>query len=150
MWKDRLGMKGHVTIELRDRLGVLKEVREANLILTDGLEIAADLLGGLGGQTKLQAIAIGDNGTAPSVSDTDIIGTELGRQTTSNSQPSSGLARFVSTFAAGVATGTWREASIADTNAAKGARKCAARVAFGDITKGAGDSMTVTWDITFS
>ncbi len=100
-------------------------------------------------------MAAGDSNTAPVVGDTDLVGSELGvgvnrYAVTVNSQPSSGLARFVADFTAGICTGTWRELVIADTYAAKGARKCLSRVVFGDVIKGALDTITVTWEITFS
>jgi len=152
------GIKGHLKIEHRGPDGKLKEVREIdNLILTDGLEIFADLLVGSGGtqinpgQTAIAVIAAGSDNTAPTVADTDLV-TPLpsDRAVTVNSQPSSALARFVANFTAGIATGTWRELVLADTDAAKGARKCASRVVFGDMIKGALDTIAVTWEITFS
>jgi len=154
--EERKGVRGLVTIEHFGPDGELKQHLERNLILTDGLEIFADLLVGAAGtqinpgQTAVAAMGVGDNNTAPVVGDTDLVGTELGFTTTINTQPSSALARFISTFAAGVGTGTWRELVLADTNAAKGARKCVSRVVFGDIVKGALDVITVTWEITFA
>ena len=154
-------VRGLVTIEHFGPDGELKQHLEKNLILTDGLEIFADLLVGSGGtqinpgQTALAAMAAGDSNTAPVVGDTDLVGNEFGTGTnryavTTNSQPSSGLSRFIANFTAGICTGTWKELVLADTYAAKGARKCVSRVVFGDIVKGALDVITVTWEITFA
>lgn len=156
--EEKCKIKGHVKIEHKTKDGV-KITEVNNLILTDGFEIVADLLVGSGGtqinpsQPVITIIAAGSNNTAPSISDTDVITpivTGGDRAATINSQPSSGLGRFVAQFGAGVATGTWRELALADTNAAKGARKCFSRVVFGDIIKSALDVITVTWELTFS
>jgi len=156
MIKENTKVKGHCTATLYEseedykKRIVKKKYEFDNLILTDGVEIFADLIGGLGGQTKLQCVGAGDNNTAPGVGDTDLIGAELGFKITSNSQIASGKTRYEVTFTAGQATGTWKEAILADTVAAKGARKCASRVSFGDIVKGAGEVLTWVWDISFS
>lgn len=150
MVKERMGLKGKVTFELYDKLGRRKLLKEIeNLILTDGFEIAAERLGGTGTQDYLQCIALGDSGTAPVVGQTDLQGSELGRVTTVNSNVSGSedTERFIGTFGPGVGTGVIEEAVIADTNAASGGRKCFSRVITGTITKGAGDTLTVTWEV---
>jgi len=147
---EQVESKGKVTAILKDPSGRVKKILVIeNLILDDGKEIFADLIGGTGAQTHLQCIALGTDGTAPSATDTDLIGTELGYKATTNEHISPGKERFVATFLAGEGTGTIQEAILADTVAAKGARKCACRVAFGAITKAAGDTLTWIWDITF-
>ena len=70
--------------------------------------------------------------------------------TTVNSYVASYKEKFVGTFGPGVGTGAIEEAVIADANAASGARKCFSRVITGTITKAAGDTMTVTWEVTFT
>jgi len=155
MKEKTIGMKSNVKFEVFDKDGNLKQVEEHNLVLDDGLDLAACLLTNVNkmafAESYLKTIAVGDDNTAALVTDTELLGTELGYVSpTSNSSPSTGLARFVATFAAGVGTGTWGEAVIADTNAAKSSRNCACRVAPINIVKLAGDSITVTWDITFA
>jgi len=143
-------MKENVFWELRGPGGKVKDSGKAhNLILTDGHEIAAEVLGGTGTQTKLQCIALGDDNTAPAVGQTDLQGAELGRVTTVNTNVvgSEDTERFVGTFGPGAGTGAIEEAVLADTNAASGARKCFSRVLTGTITKGAGDTLTVTWEV---
>lgn len=149
--KEGIKMKGKVRFELYDKDGNKKLDRTIeNLILNNGKEIAAERLGGTGTQDYLQAIALGVNNTAPAVSQTDLQGAELGRVTTVNSYVVSFIERFIGTFGPGVGTGIIEEAVIADANAASGARKCFSRVITGTITKGAGDTMTVTWEVTFT
>lgn len=120
-----------------------------NLILIDGREIWVDRAGGIGGQTAIWGIAIGDDNTPPVDTQTDLIGTELGRKVTSNAQPDTGVLRCSNAFGPGEATGTWEEAVLIDTDAAKGARKCACRVLTGSIVKGAGNTISAVWDVDF-
>lgn len=144
-------VKGEVFWHLYDGEGNLKKSgRNYNMTLTDGFEIICDRLGGLGGQTELLCIAIGDDDTAPAVSQTDLQGTELSFKASTNTRPTSNVARFVVDYDAGEGTGTIEETVVADTVAAKGARKCAARTVIGPIVKGAGDKLTVIWEFTFT
>lgn len=150
MFKERTGLKGKVTLELYDKLGRRKLRREIeNLILTDGFEIAAERLGGTGTQDKLQCIALGTSNQAPVIGDTDLIGSELDRVTTVNTNivGSEDTERFIGTFGPGVGTGAIEEAVIADANAASGSRKCFSRIVSGTINKAAGDTLTVTWEV---
>ena len=144
-------VRGKVTLVLKDPGGKVKQTVVSNLVLTDGLEIIADIIGNTGGpQPYLKCIALGDNNTAPVVGDTDLKGAELGRVTTSNSRVGSDTERFQGSFGAGVGTGNIKEAVLADTNAAAGGRKCACRATFGTIVKGAGDTLVVFWDLKFA
>jgi hypothetical protein len=151
--EEGIKLKGHVKIEKVTPEGVKSTIEVDNLILTDGLEIFVDRLAGLIAQPAVAAIAAGSNNTAPVVGDTDVITpivTGGDRAVTANTHPTSPVGRFFATFAAGVATGTWRELALADTMAAKGARKCISRVTFADTVKGGLDVISVTWEITFA
>ncbi len=135
--------------KLYDQYGNLKdEGGPFDLILTDGREIFADLMIA-DTQAFLKAQAVGTSSTPPVVGNTDLIGTELAFKATTGAQPSTGLARFTTTWLAGEGTGTIEEAVLADTVAAKGARKCAVRVLTGTIVKGAGDVLTTIFEIDF-
>ena len=147
--KGRL-IEKNVRLELFDKFGKRKLVKEAhNLILDDGYEIAAERLGGTGTQNYLTCIALGTSSSAVLGSQTDLQGSELGRVSTVNTNivGDEDTERFVGTFGPGVGTGAIEEAVIADTNAASGARKCFSRVLTGTVTKGAGDTLTVTWEV---
>lgn len=129
---------------------VKEEGKVSNLILTDGLEILVDRMGNLGAQAQLRCIGIGDSDAAVNVSQTDLQGAELAFQITTNDREDSDKGLYYTTFAAGVGTGTIKETVLADTVAAKGARKCAARAVIGPIVKGAGDSVTIFWEFIFA
>jgi hypothetical protein len=144
----KIGVKANVTWELRRDGKVIDSGERHNLLLEDGYEIIVDLLGGLGGQGELVCIAVGDSDTAVSSSQTDLQGAEMHRDTCTNVRVGH-RCRCYYNFAAGEATGTIKEAIIADTNAVKGARKCAARVVIGPIVKGAPDALHIIWDFDF-
>ena len=150
--EEKIGrMKGELNLVLRDKDGNVKLDRTIkNLILTDGLEVCAECLGGTGSQDYLQCIALGDSTQVPVTGDTDLIGSELGRVTSVNAYVASNKEQFVGTFGPGVGTGAIEEAILADANAASGARKSFSRVLTGTITKGAGDTLTVTWEVTIA
>jgi hypothetical protein len=109
-----------------------------------------DRLGGLGGATAITAIAIGDLDTAASMAQTDLQGTELDYHTCTNSRVNNNKLVCYSDFGAGHGTGTIKETVCADTNAAKGARKCLARCVIGPIVKAGGDTVTIIWEFIFA
>ncbi len=154
----KINITGHCTVlhyasEEDFKNGILKDKREFdNLLLTLGADIAADRLGDTNAQAKLQCIASGDDNTAPAVGQTDLQGIEHAfLAATPSKHADTGKERFTATFAAGVGTGTWKEAVLADevTSKAAATRVCFSRVTFGDIVKGAGEVITWIWDITF-
>ena len=124
---------------------IIAQGEKHNLILEDGYEIIVDVLGGIGAQPSLLCIAIGDSATDVSGVQTDLQGAELSFGASTNARVVHTL-RCYREFVAGVGTGTIRESVIADTNAAKGARKCAARVVIGPIVKAIGDAVIIVWD----
>lgn len=159
MVESSLMIKGHCTVlhyasEQDYKKGILKDKREFdNLVLTLGKDIAADRLGDTNSQAKLQCIASGDDNTAPAVGQTDLQGNELAfLAATPSKHADTGKERFTSTFGAGVGTGTWEEAVLADevTSKAAATRVCFSRVTFSPIVKGAGEVITWIWDVTFS
>jgi hypothetical protein len=143
--KERVSVKGLIHIILKDSTGKIKAEIKQNLILNTGKEMFADLIGGTGGQTILSAIALGDNGTAPDATQTDLIGTQVANQTTTNQRIET-TERFVATFTF-TASATIQEAVLHD-NASP--RKCACRATFGPITVAVDDVLTFTWDINFA
>lgn len=139
------GIKGRVSLVLRDKDGkVKKEVKIENLIVTAGKNFLANWLGQSSQAGPFMPfIAIGSGATAPSASDTGLE-SELTRQ--------QGAISFVNniwtnsyTFLAGDGTGTVTEAGLFSANPGG---TMMARTTFGDVTKAAGDTLQVTWNIT--
>jgi hypothetical protein len=144
----KIGVKANVIWELRRDGKVIDSGERHNLLLEDGYEIIIDRLGGIGVPTNLKCISIGDSDTAVDISQTDLQGAEMARGSCTNARVGH-RCRCYFEFGAGVGTGTIKESVIADKNAVKGARKCAARVVIGPIVKGAPDALHIIWDFDF-
>ena len=125
-----------------------------NLLVYDGCELLADILNQTVGAFTPQCIAIGAGTTAPTINDTDL-------QTTFSPEAGSyqavtknviGVGRTLQCYASfATPPSTWavRECVLADTNAAKGARKIFCRSTSLSFDLGTSDSVTVFWEIEF-
>lgn len=141
---------GQVTIEIRGPDGSLKLCETVpNLVVNTGLYHIADQMSDQG-DAAMTHMAIGTGTTAAAAADT-ALGTELDRNaldsTTQGSGADANKVTFVATWAAGDGTGAITEAAVFN-QASAGTMLC--RSVFSVKNKGAGDSMTLTWVITFS
>lgn len=144
--KDNLKIKGRLSYQLIDENGNLKEEFEGpNLVVTAGLNFLALLLGG-SAPTLMSHMAVGSNGTAPSLGDTTL-GTELGRVALSSTSPSGSNVIYQATFPPGTGTGTIAEAGIFN-NAINGTML--SRSTSISVIKAAGDTLNIIWTITFN
>ena len=142
---DKLKLSGWVIWELRNAAGVLLFRDEChNLVVDEGLELIASLL--IGGGTAPSHMAIGSDGTAPDPSDS-ALGTELARVVFTSATVTDNVVTYVGTFGAGVGTGTVEEAGIFN-DGTTGDMLC--RTTHGAFVKAAGDTLTITWDLTLS
>lgn len=137
---------GTVLLRLFGSDGELIDVRAgANLVVNTGKDAVIDRL-----QAASVAVhdyqAIGTGTNAAAAGDTTLQ-TEVARAQGTLSQPTSTTDRLVTTFAAGTGTGAITECGR--LNAASTGNLFARQV-FSVVTKGAGDSLTVTHDITIS
>lgn len=146
MIKSSITTKGHVRIELRGETGELKEVRDIpNMVVTAGLTwLAAGLVAGT--ETIMSHMAVGTNAAAPALANTTL-GTELARVALTSGTAVSGVLTYVASFPAGTGTGALVEAGIFNGTPAG---TMLARTTFAVVNKGASDSITITWTITFS
>jgi hypothetical protein len=141
---------GRVRIEIRRSDGSLKLAETVpNLVVSTGLYHIADQMSDKG-NSAMSHMAIGTGTTAAALSDL-ALETELDRNTldstTQGTAADSNKVTFVATWAAGDGTGAITEAGIFN-QAGAGTMLC--RTVFSVKNKGAGDSMTLTWTITFS
>lgn len=90
--------------------------------------------------------AIGSDATAEAASDT-ALGTELSRHTGTASYSANAIYEVVATFATGSGTGAITEYGIFDTNTGG---TLLSRDTESAINKGANDTLTVTYQLTFS
>ena len=144
MLNDTLPMKGELTLTLLDSEGKVKDFKELkNLIVQVGKNFVANAL--INNSTSpFTYMAVGTNGTAATTSDTTL-GAEIARQVFSSSSVSTNVVTLSTTYAAGTATGTLQEAGI--FNASSGGTMLS-HVVFSSVSKGASDSLVITWTIT--
>jgi hypothetical protein len=139
---------GYIRFDLFDENGNLKEHKEIkNVVVTVGKNyLATWLTAATQADYFMRYIALGTGAAAASASDT-ALGTELATRVAGTLTSSGAVWQNVATFGAGVNTGAITEAGIFS---ASSAGTMFARQTFGTITKAAGDSLQVTWQITIS
>jgi hypothetical protein len=121
-----------------------------NLVVTTGKNFIASRLGGASSPV-MSHMELGTSNAAAVVGDTTLVAAISGSRTALTSLtsgvPTANAIRHIATFAAGVGTGNLVEAGLFNASTA-GTLLC--RTVFGIITKGALDSVTITWDLTIS
>lgn len=137
---------GKLRLVLTGKRGRVKKVLEVdNKIVDTGLNYICSRMKDATA-TVMSHMAIGSGATAPAAGNT-ALGTELGRVALTNTTVAANVITYTATFGAGVGTGSVQEAGIFN---AAGAGTMLNRVTFGVITKGAGDSLAVTWTVTMT
>lgn len=145
--KDRLKIKGMVTIEVQSPNGVTVKRRFKNLVGNYGTGHMATLLSGAS-SPLVQYIGLGTDATPEAVTNT-ALGAELYRKTASVTLGTGGDANKVTyeaTWSAGSATGTLREAGLFDDPTAG---NMFSRTTFADLAVGPADTLIVTWEVSF-
>lgn len=143
--KQGIKMKGRVCIEILRANGEVERDEFDNLIVTTGKNHAAARLGN-SPPTAMNSIAVGTGTNAPAAGDT-ALQTELYRESCSVT-PSTNTVQYSATLAPGEGTGALTEAGIFNQNTLGGTML--SRVIFSVKNKAAGDTMTITWTITFN
>ena len=137
---------GKLTVEIKDKNGLVKETREVkNLVVQAGLDFIASRMKDTTADV-MSHMGIGTGSSAAASSDTTL-GTEAARQALTSTTVNNNAVSYVASFAAGTGTGAITEAGI--LNAASGGTLLC-RTVFSVVNKGASDSMTITWTITIS
>lgn len=144
-FQDGASLQGQLEIVLRDKSGKVKERRkEKNLIVNTGLNAILDRLVGTS-EAVMSHMGLGSSSTAAAAGQTDLISLLGSREAIDSSTVTGSSVAYVCTFEAGDATGTITEAGIFNASTS-GTMLC--RSVFSSITKGANDSLNVTWTIT--
>tara|TARA_Y100000766_G_C18729564_1_gene518125 strand:+ start:25 stop:477 length:453 start_codon:yes stop_codon:yes gene_type:complete len=144
-FKDGASLQGQLEIVLKDKSGKVKERRkEKNLIVNTGLNAILDRLVGTS-EAVMSHMGLGSSSTAAAAGQTDLISLLGSREAIDSSTVTGSSVAYVCTFEAGDATGTITEAGIFNASTS-GTMLC--RSVFSSITKGANDSLNVTWTIT--
>ena len=159
-----IGVKGIVTLTARDIAGNIVDQQRKNLVVNVGKRLLANLTGGLNGATAVGSIAVGDDNTAASSSDT-LLGNEIYReactaslQTTTTTDDT---VRFSVVLDEGdsSADGALVEAGLfggdtaspldPDDGTGNDTGVLLSHVIFAVINKTAAISLTIDWDIIF-
>lgn len=150
MINENVKLKGTLTLVLRDETtGEIKENFETNRVVDGGLAHITSRLKDASA-AAMGWIAIGTANTNDNDTQT-LLGAEIARVATSTptfvtTTTTNDSIQYVATFAAGVGTGTIVEAGIFNVVTANSPTMLC-RSVFGAITKGANDSLTITWKV---
>ena len=147
----KVNVKGIVNIDTYRDGRLLWSFEDKNLIVNVGLALITARMEGV---TKdvITHMAVGDDGTAPSGGDTDLVsmlGSRLVLDSTNivTTAVANDTIQYICTFGEGVSTGGLEEAAI--FNAAAGGDMLS-RIAFPVKNKGALDVSVITWKIVFN
>lgn len=143
-------LKGRYYATLYGPDGEVKDHREGNNVVTTvGKEFLASFLKSAVAAASTftcKYIAVGSDATAEAVGDTGM-GVELGRHTGTVSYTSGGIFNVTATFAAGSGTGAIAEYGLLSSSTGG---TLLSRDTEAVITKGASDTLTVNYTLTFS
>lgn len=146
----KLTLKGKYIVQLYGPNGELKEERVSdNVVCTNGKEFMASFLYSAAAAASTftaKYVAIGSDSTAANAANT-ALGTELSRHTGTVSYVSNQIFQVKATFATGSGTGSIYEYGVFTTNTGG---TLISRDVDSVITKGASDTLTVTWQLTLS
>ena len=143
---DGLKAKGTLDITVRGPDGNIKDEKKVdNLIVTTGLAYIASRMKDTTA-TAMTHMAVGTGSTTAAAADTTL-GTELDRNALTSTTVTSNAVAYVCSWAAGDGTGSLTEAGLFNASSS-GTMLC--RTVFGTVTKGAADSMSITWTISVS
>jgi len=143
-----LKVTGRIKLELFDESGNKKDEREINnLIVIAGKNyLAAWLIAATQADYFMKYIGLGEGTTAAQSTDTDLE-TPLASRVAGALTSSTNVWQNIASFGPGVNTGAVTEAALFSENVAG---TMFARQVFDVINKAAGDSLSVTWQVTIS
>lgn len=148
MQNENIKVTGHIALRLIGPDGALKEARDiSNVVVTVGKNFLANwLTSATQADYFMRYIALGTGTNAASASDTTLQ-TELSTRVAGTLSNSTNVWQNQATFGPGVDTGAITEAGIFS---ASSSGTMFARQVFAVVNKAAGDSLQLTWQITFS
>ena len=144
MFTESINVRGNLEVILLDETGKQKDYRKVNnLVVAVGKDTIASRM--VGNSIAIMShMAVGTSNTAAVTSQTEL-GGELGRVALDSTTRVSNTVTYVATFPAGTGTGAITEAGILNA-ASTGNMLC--RTVFGVVTKAAGDTVIITWNVT--
>ena len=145
--KETVGVRGFMQAVLRRKDGSVMYHAQPNLIVNGGWDLLCNVLGLNSQPSDLTHIAVGTGTTAAAAAQTTLV-TELARLTATYAHTAGTMScTFTRNFGAGQGTGALTEAGL--FNAAS-AGTMFNRVVFDVVNKQAGDTLAMTFTITFA
>lgn len=130
-----------------ENMNMVEERHIPNLVVTSGLNYMASRV--LSNTAAVMSnMAVGTSSTA-AVAGQTLLGTELFRKAFNASSVSANTVTYQATFVPGTATGALTEAGIFDSGTANSGNMLC-RTVFGVVTKGALDTVSITWTVTIN
>lgn len=149
MIDDNVTITGDITAILYGADGNIKERLDVhNLVVTVGKGIIASRLVGTAANT-ISYMAVGSGTTTTDVSQTALT-TEITRVAISSGTATGNVVTYVATFAPGVGTGSINECGLFNSATPGAANSMLARSTSVVLTKGASDTLALTWTITIN
>lgn len=146
---DNINVTGDITAILYDEFGNVKDRLDVhNLVVTIGKNIIASRLVGTA-SAVVSHMAVGSGTTAPSAAQTALT-TEMTRVAISTGTASGNVATYVATFGPGVGTGSINECGLFNSATPGAANSILARSTSVVVTKGALDTLAITWTVTIN
>jgi hypothetical protein len=144
MFTESIALKGNLSVVLYDENFNVKDKRDvSNLVVAVGKNYIADRM--IANTTNIMShMAIGSGNVNPTTSDT-AMNTEVTRVALGSSTRTNNTISYVTTYGAGVGTGTIAEAGIFNDSSG-GTMLC--RTRFNEVNKGASDVIVITWNVT--
>jgi hypothetical protein len=137
-------LKGQLHLVLRGADGAVKHDSVHNTVTTAGKAGVADQILASPTLPKVGWMAIGTGSPAAT-----LLGAEIDRNALTSKTRSGAVVTMVGDWAAGDGTGTITEAGLFDVVTANTVNMWAS-ASFGAITKAAGDTLQITWELTVS
>ncbi len=145
MITESVKIRGNLDIVVYDEQKQVKDHRKVkNLVVASGKTYIASRMES-NAAVIMSHMAVGNGNVTPTTSDTVLLG-EIDRVVLDSTTRTNNTLTYVTTFPAGIATGTLAEAGIFnDSTANTGTMLC--RTNFNEVNKAAGDVVVITWNV---
>lgn len=144
MISDKIGIKGNLDVVVYDDKNQIKDTRHVpNLVVASGKNYIANRMTS-NSNVIMSHMAVGSGNVAPTTSDVNL-GNEVTRVVLDSTTLNGNVVTYVTTFGAGVGTGSLTEAGIFN-DPTTGTMLC--RTRFDVVNKANTDIIVITWNIT--
>jgi len=147
---EKRALCGEVETRLYGKNGLLRSFRKVkNITVTTGFQCVCDMMGKASAQPLgFQYCAVGLGTNAPALANT-LLASETARVSGGYTRTANTVWTNDATFGPGTGTGTITESGLFNNSGAD-SKTMLCRQTFGAITKGASDTLVVTWQYTLS